>query len=377
MGRRIIIGGDIFPRSDYQAFAKGDLDALYAKEIQDLFKNADFSICNLEGALTDNDIKILKCGPSIKAPPETIAGIKALGIDCLSLANNHVIDYGDKGYQDTCDTLKDQNIAFFGAGSNIHTIETNFQVDIGGKKVVFYAVGETVFNIPSESSAGINLYDEYRVCNEIKTLKAQCDYLIVLYHGGVEYFQYPTAWVRTRFHRMADCGADMVIAQHTHCIGTQENYNGSFLLYGQGNFHFIQHNETSVTQTGLLLEAELKDAGIEIKHHLVFMDGDMAKYSQEQDLSEFYDRNKRLAAGDTFEKEFSAYSEKWMLKWLAEFRGQNIMDKIMRRLVSKEKYVRYLRKNYSDHTVLRMLEHVRGEEDVEVMQRGLLDFFEM
>lgn len=376
MGRAsVIIAGDIFPRKNYELFSEGKVNQLFSPEIIDLFRKADFRICNLEGALTNSDTKIPKCGPSIKAPPETILSIKKLGIDYLDMANNHITDFGSTGFEETCRTLEAHQIGYFGAGANDRSIQTFIRISVGGKTVIFYAVGETVFNLPSSTEAGINLYDEYRVCNELKELKRQCDYLIVLYHGGVEYYRFPTPWIKSRFHRMADCGADMVIAQHTHCIGTMEDYNGAYLLYGQGNFHFIQHNEADVTQTGLLLEVEMKDERLSVKPHLIYMDGDMAKYDAKQDLSDFDERNRRLAEGDTFAKEFSTYSEKWMLKWLLEFRGLTYSDRVMRKLLSKEKFIRYLRKSYKDVTVLRMLEHVRGEEDVEVMQRGLSDFF--
>ena len=374
---KIIIGGDIFPRYSFDLWEKLEMEKLYSRDILDIFRNADFSICNLEGAFTDFSQGIPKCGPSIKASPKTIAGIRALGIDCLALANNHVMDYGKQGYIDTCKTLEEAGIDYFGTGDNVNSINTYKKTQIKGKTIIFYAVGETVFNIPSEDMPGINLYDEYRVCNELKVLKEQCDFLIVLYHGGVEYFTFPTPWIRQRFHRMADCGADMVIAQHTHCIGAQERYNGSYLLYGQGNFHFIQYNEKEVTQSGLLLDVDAGGESLNVMPHLVYMDGDMCKYCPKQDLSDFYARSKRVEAGESFKKEFSAYCEKWFVRWLMEFRGNTVKDRIMRRLLSKEKFISYLRRQYNDTMVLRMLEHVRGEEDVEVMQQGLSDFFYM
>lgn len=374
---KILIGGDFFPKNAHELFKNGNIEKLYSKDIIELFNKSDFAICNLEGALTYADTKIPKCGPNLKAPPETIEGIKQLGLDYVSLANNHVTDFGIQGYVDTCETLSKYNIGYFGAGINTNEIETHLKIKIKDKTVVFYGVSETVFNIPKVNFPGVNLYDEYRVCNELKELKKQCDFLIVLYHGGAEYFQYPTPWIRTRFHRMADSGADIVIAQHTHCIGTLEYYNNSYLLFGQGNFYFKQYYyEMNLTQTGLLLEIELLEDGFKVNHHLIFRDGDMIKYDAKQDLTEFYKRNQRLANGDSFEKEFSAYSEVWFIRWLMEFRGLKLSDRIMRRFLSKKKFVDYLRNSYKNVTVLRMLEHVRGEEDVEVMQQGLADFFE-
>ena len=87
---RIIVAGDLLPsKENISLFEKGDANALYGKEICQLFSEADFSIANLEGPLTDADLAQEKDGPGIKAPKATIAGIKNLGIKAVALANNH------------------------------------------------------------------------------------------------------------------------------------------------------------------------------------------------------------------------------------------------------------------------------------------------
>ena len=251
---RVLIAGDFFPQKNQALFSEGEIEALFGTEIIELFQNVDYSICNLEGVLTEAKCRIPKCGPSIKASPDTSLALRKLGVKCVTLANNHTMDYGAKGYKDTCEELDKNEIRYFGAGENTNSIQTHYNITLDGVRLAFYTVAETVFNIPDAETAGVNLYDEYRVCNELKTIKANCDFLIVIYHGGVEYYQYPTPWLKTRFHRMADCGADVVVAQHTHCIGAKEDYNGSYLLYGQGNFHLFQRSEPELTRSGLLLE---------------------------------------------------------------------------------------------------------------------------
>lgn len=371
----LVIGGDLFPRDRQEMFAEGKSEELFSKEILDLFSRADFSVCNLEGALTNAEGKTPKCGPSLKAPPETIRAIKGIGLDYVTLANNHITDYGVQGYKDTVKTLEESGIGYFGAGSNVDSIQSHIRLSIKEKTFVFYAVSETVFNIPDETSPGVNLYDEYRVCNELKELKTQCDYLIVLYHGGAEYYRYPTPWVRQRFHRMADNGADIIISQHSHCIGTKEEYKLAYLLYGQGNFRFSQKDQPDLTRNGLLLEIVFSDEEFEVKHHLVSTSEGITALDPHQDLSKFEERNARLARGETFEEEYSTYCEQWMTKWLVEFRGFKYRELLLKRLLPQKKFTRFLRKRYKDVTVLRMLEHVRGDEDVEVMIRGLQDFY--
>ena len=370
----LVIGGDIFPRDRLELFAGGKSDKLFSKEIIDLFNNSDFSICNLEGALTNAEKKSPKCGPSLKAPPETIRGIRGLSLDYVTLANNHVMDYGAQGYEDTVRTLEDSGIGCLGGGFNVNDIRTHISFTLKGKTFVIYAVAETVFNIPDERTPGVNLYDEYRVCKELNELKTQCDYLIVLYHGGAEFFSYPTPWVRQRFHRMADNGADIIIAQHSHCIGTKENYKGAYLLYGQGNFRFEQKENPGLANRGLLLDIKFSNNGFEVRHLLVTTTDGMTAIDSKQDFSDFDERNERLANGETFEKEYSDYSETWMTKWLVEFRGLKLTDLLLLRLLPQKKFTS-LRKRYKNGTVLRMLEHVRGDQFAEVMIQGLKDFF--
>ncbi len=372
----VLIAGDLFPTKQKDLFSGGHTEKLFSQEVIDLFQQADLSVCNLEGVLTSASAKRPKCGPALKAPPETINAVKKLGISLVTLANNHITDYGAQGVEDTMLCLEKEGISHFGAGLNTRMIKPFVKRMIRSRTIGFYGVSETVFNIPDENREGANLYDEYRVCDELKQYKKECDLLIVLYHGGVEYYRFPTPWLRTRFHRMADNGADIIIAQHSHCIGTKENYNGSYLLYGQGNFHFDYGSRPEITGTGLLLELILKDDNsFEIKHHQIHLENGMAVYDSPQDLSAFEERNRRLESGESFDREFSSYCKEWTGKWLAEFRGNRYLEKVLRKLLPEERFLRFLRKKYDHHTVLRMLEHLRGEEDAEVFQQGLLDFY--
>ena len=103
---RLLIGGDVFPsNNNIQLFAEGRGEQLFDEKIISLFKKADYSLCNLEGSLTDSDNPIDKVDPLIKAPIRCIDGLDVLGLDCVNLANNHIIDYGVDGYHDTVTAL--------------------------------------------------------------------------------------------------------------------------------------------------------------------------------------------------------------------------------------------------------------------------------
>lgn len=93
---KIVIAGDLFPQKcNMDLFEKGDVNALFGEKILEFFQTADLRICNLEGTLTDSTRGIDKSGPSISASPESAMGISALGINCASIANNHIMALKD------------------------------------------------------------------------------------------------------------------------------------------------------------------------------------------------------------------------------------------------------------------------------------------
>lgn len=313
----IVIAGDLIPSGkNIDLYESGDVERLFSRPVVDLFSKADFSVVNLEGALTDADSKQNKIGPNIKAPTTTIHGIKNLGIKSVALANNHITDYGNTGFVDTVSILEKNEISYFGAGLNRSKVSTHVSVNIGQRLICIYNVSETFFNVPDDMTAGVNVYDEWVVCREIQQLKASHDYLIVIYHGGAENFRYPTPQTRRRFHRMADSGADLITAQHTHCIGCEEFYNNSYLLYGQGNFSFARMNK-KMNREGMILEIKFGDS-ISINKHRIEMDeDDCLVYSQNQDWNDLVERSTKV------------YDEAYIIREYKKLKPDNIVERYM------------------------------------------------
>lgn len=376
---KIVIGGDLFPTPvNFQQFSEGIAESVFDEKIVGIFDQADYSVCNLEGAFTaESTAPKLKYGPNIRAPQSCIKGYTALGVDCVSLANNHATDYGRQGLSDTFLTLDDAGIGHFGAGMTSSEVSTHYQVTIKGERFIFYGVSETLENEPTDSEPGVNLYDEYRVCREIAALKAKCDHLIVLYHGGIENTHYNTSSIRRRFQRMAECGADIITSQHTHAVGEEEYYKGAYLLYGQGNFcfHYSKRNDEWIKH-GLLLEIEFSPGGFTVKKHPVRREDPMVVYDDGQALSGFDERSRLMGGGDTFAAEFKRYADQKLPNYLHAFRGNNLIDKIAHKFMSREKYLKYLRRQYSREQLLMILLALQSEEFREVSTRGFMNLLE-
>ena len=345
---RIVIAGDLLPSGkNLKLFEEGNAKAIFGEKIIDLFSKSDFSIINLEGPLTDSIKAMEKTGPVIKASKECIKGIKGLGVKAVALANNHITDYRKDGYEDTIKLLNDNGIGYLGAGENSENIKKSINLSLGDKKICIYNVSEQFYNVPTASIPGANVYDEYVVCNDIKELKQSHDYLIVIYHGGTEEFPYPTPLLRKHFHRMVDCGADFITAQHTHCIGCYENYNNAYLLYGQGNFLFARM-KNDVTKHGLVTEMVFSENSIDIIQHAVsvFSD-DVVRYDEPQDLTLFYRRSNELEDDREIQKKYYQFCYNAAIikdRFLESFRGDYLYYRLIKKLPGKL-YKKYLLEN--------------------------------
>lgn len=130
----------------------------------------------------------------------------------------------------------------------------------GGFKIGIYACAEHEFTIATEDKPGANPFEPLDSLDHISYLKTKSDYTIILYHGGKEHYRYPSPYLRKVCKRMVEKGADLVIAQHSHCIGCYEEYNGATIVYGQGNFIFDM-SDSECWQTSLIVRVGLENKG--------------------------------------------------------------------------------------------------------------------
>jgi len=219
-------------------FAQKDTDTLFT-DVVTLFEGNDVNFVNLECALTESERTIEKFGPPLKASRNTAATLKEIGVNICGLSNNHIFDFGRIGALDTIQTLEREGIAYTGFGSNYEDSRNNFIHTAGGEKLAIIAVCEHEYSYALENRMGSRPYDEYDTMEDIRAAKDICDRVVVIYHGGKEHCHYPSPRLHRLCHAMVRNGADVVICQHSHCIGSYENYRGGHILYGQGNFHFV------------------------------------------------------------------------------------------------------------------------------------------
>ena len=254
----IIIAGDIVPTPvNYDLIEKGTLKQILGEKLSKEWMSVDYRVANLEAPIIDGGKPIIKSGPNLSIPKRCGKGFQTLGISLFGLSNNHIKDYGENGIISTLSELENLNILNIGVGKNRKDAEKGHIADINGKKIGFFACSEHEF-----SAAGINTYGANAIsinsCLSIKKIKDNCEYLIVLFHGGKEHYAYPTPEQQDRCRSFIDAGADLVICQHSHCVGCREIYANGLIIYGQGNFIFNYKND-ECWKTGLLVKVKIDE----------------------------------------------------------------------------------------------------------------------
>ena len=254
----VLIAGDLVPINSNESVLLGGNLRDHFSDFEQTFKSADLFIANLECPLTLHEEKINKSGSSIKANPNTIAGITELNINLTSLANNHIGDYGETGVKDTIALLKQHKINKIGAGDNSEDAKKPYVYEKDGLKVGVLSYADYEFGMVTDESPGANPFSFINAYNDINTLKTKVDYVITLLHDGKEYYPYPSPELQEVCQHLIDLGSDIVVCQHSHLIGAVEAYKSGTIVYGQGNFLFdFRNNRTSIWSHGFFIKIKL------------------------------------------------------------------------------------------------------------------------
>jgi len=235
--KALFLGDVSVAKDNAELFRTGDMEALFG-DVPAIFSGNDFNFVNLECALTEHDGSIEKFGPPLKAPAETAEVLKRLGVHCCGLSNNHIFDFGKQGYFDTVAALNAAGLTYTGFGEDYEDSRKDLIFEACGERLAVIAVCEHEYSYALESRMGSRPFDEFDTMLDIRAAKEKADRVVVVYHGGKEHCRYPSPRLRRACRAMVKNGADLVICQHSHCIGCYERFEDGHILYGQGNFHF-------------------------------------------------------------------------------------------------------------------------------------------
>ena len=206
---------------------KGDYSFPFLKIAEEL-RRADFVFGNLEGPISDKGQKVGSIY-SFRADPKAVEGLKYAGFDILSVANNHIFDYGREAMEDTFKRLKEAGIEYVGGGFDEKEAYSPLIKEINGTKIGFLAytnLGPEAWEA-TEGKSGIAWIDEKnleKIKKGIEAAKQKSDVLIVSLHSGEEYAANPTSFQTSFAYSAVDAGADLVIGHHPHVVQKVEKY---------------------------------------------------------------------------------------------------------------------------------------------------------
>ena len=225
-------------------------------------RSADITFGNLEGPISDrgrNQGSIY----SFRFDPGVIEGLAFAGFDVLSLANNHIWDWGREALEDTISLLAAEDIETIGAGRNYSEANSPAIFTINDTQIAFFAY--TTFYPKSlwakNNLPGISWFDLEKVKQDIEKIRAEVDIIIVSMHWGDEYKERSNIQQQRIARSLVQAGTDLVIGHHPHVVQEIEKYKQAWVAYFLGNFVFDQ-GFSKETMQGLMLEVKIQNQEI-------------------------------------------------------------------------------------------------------------------
>jgi poly-gamma-glutamate synthesis protein (capsule biosynthesis protein) len=203
-------------------------------KVRHILAESDITIGNLENPLSDRGEKSIGKDFIFRASPNVAKPLKDSGINIVSLANNHILDYGPVALDDTISILKKVGISYAGAGENLKKACKPLFIETNNLKIAFLAF---TYAYPARKNApGCCPCDLKTIKKKISNAKKKSDLIIASIHHGIEYVDYPNKFIISLFRKAADYGANIVLGHHPHVPQGIEVYKDSLIAYSLGNF---------------------------------------------------------------------------------------------------------------------------------------------
>ena len=249
--------GDVSLADDWYIMPKYDernrgIYGILSEEVVDIMRDSGLMVANNEFTVSDRGERIPGKVYTFRASPRRLAIYEEMGVDLVTLANNHVYDFGRDAFYDMLDSLDEYHIPYIGAGRNIDEAKRPYYFVLNGYKFAFVNAtrAEKVILTPeaTDDEGGVfRCYDSTGLINLIKEVKEDSDYVITLIHWGREDSHELEDDQREISKLYIDAGSDIIVGTHAHVLQGIEFYNGKPIVYNIGDFIF--NNE--IKDTGI------------------------------------------------------------------------------------------------------------------------------
>lgn len=264
-----VVGDVILARGVGTAIARHGVEYPFAA-VAERLRAADYAFANLESPVGEGGRPIPGKGIWFRARPETVAGLVYAGIDGVSLANNHTLDYDTENFLETLTILREKGVGFAGGGEDLAAARRPLIADVGGVRVAFLAYSQFAdlfwdrnyrrsFAATDDRPGVAAIRDDW-LAEDIARAREVADVVAVYYHWGEEYVNHPTDEQRRLARLTVDLGADLVLGAHPHALQGIERYRDGLIAYSLGNFVFDQTRP--VTKESMILEIQLTKDGV-------------------------------------------------------------------------------------------------------------------
>ena len=246
----LLFAGDILFDPNYSVMAKvlqngGDIGNGIAPDLIGEMQSADIMMLNNEFAYSDRGAPTPEKQFTFRARPDSVAYLTDMGVDIVSLANNHAYDYGEQALLDSLQILQAEGIPYVGAGVNEQEASAPVYFIINDMKIAFISATqiERLDNPDTkgatETSPGVfRCFNGEKLMQTVAQAKEESDFVVVYIHWGTEN-QEETDWLQNKqAPELVEAGADLIIGDHPHILQRIEIIDGVPVIYSLGNFWF-------------------------------------------------------------------------------------------------------------------------------------------
>jgi len=226
-------------------------------ELSRYLGRADLAMVNLETALTSRGTPAPK-DFHFRAPPSALDALAGAGVDVVTLANNHAVDYGQVGLRDTLAARLSGRLPVVGIGTDEDDAFSPAVLTVDGTRVAFLGATQVPEWTASEAAAGPGragvavALDPTRLAQAVREARRSADVVVVYLHWGTDYTSCPNASQRTTSRLLAAAGADVVVGTHAHQLQGAGWQGRTYVSYGLGNFVWWRRNSPVQSATGVL-----------------------------------------------------------------------------------------------------------------------------
>ena len=266
----LLFAGDILMDDHYAVMSTyhnrgNDINQAFDQGLLEQMRNADIFMINNEFTFTSRGTPTVNKKFTFRANPGNVSMYEEMGVDIVSVANNHIYDYGEISLLDTLDTLEQAEIPYVGAGRNLQEAMTPVYYIANGMKIAFVSATQIERNsVPDTKEATQDSAGVLRCMNPdnlllvIEEAKKNSDYVILYIHWGTE-SQEAIDWLQEQQAPIyAQAGVDLIIGDHPHCLQKMDSVEGVPVIYSLGNFWFNSRTQNSCVVKVTLRAGEME-----------------------------------------------------------------------------------------------------------------------